>query len=833
MTSAVRLDDLITLVKTRHPDGDALERLGDAVAVGEHLGEVADHLIGHFVDQARRAGASWTDIGKHMGVTKQAVQKRFVPRAEGADARDFARFTDKARRAVVAAQAAARRTRQEQIAPEHLVLGLLTEPTALAATTLTALGVDLDVLRDRVEAGLGRVGRRARRADPLQRTGEEGARAGVPRGAAAGPQLRRHRAPAARVARRRGEPGRAAGRGVTHAAAEEHIVQAVAALLAAREAAGPCTAASPTFRATDPANVSRAPRAGRRTPRRARGRGRARAGPRPGRRRPGRRSGWARRGGRGARGRSRAGRRGRTRCGPAPGRSRRPPGSRAGTMPSSSGVPASHTCAERVEGGGSRRCARRPPAGSASTPMRGRADRTEQRPAAAGRRSSARPPARPSRGDERPQHVRGRRPRHRADRAVAGRGGQPAGQHARAATARRAAAARGPRSRAGHLGHVRAQPLGEAGGELAHGAAVGEHPVAGVQLDRRRRASTGPAACTFTHGGRAGSQRLVEGVEVGAQQVDGPAVVAARLRGDPVAGRPAPRRRCRRAGPRCGRSCPRRPRGRAARAGAGARAARPTTTAAASRGSVPGIEPTPVAAPSGQRAGGAGALVVRSGFGRRGGGRSLSRLHAGQPGCGQGGGERVVGGHRVLTARPRGGGWRASCPVSTTGPPRRAARAAVARRLALESRDSPSSEWRLAARKRRLALVLTAQPVGGDRGAADDAVASRRAPPPGRGRRRAAARRARRARGRRRARRGPARGRRARAPAPTHVERAGRRRRRRSTPGCPAVDRAHVERRRPGRPAPCRSPARCPARSAGRPSGGRARRARGPCAGRR
>jgi hypothetical protein len=35
------------------------------------LSEVADHLIGHFVDQAR-SGASWTDIGESMGVTKQA-----------------------------------------------------------------------------------------------------------------------------------------------------------------------------------------------------------------------------------------------------------------------------------------------------------------------------------------------------------------------------------------------------------------------------------------------------------------------------------------------------------------------------------------------------------------------------------------------------------------------------------------------------------------------------------------------------------------------------------------------------------------------------------------
>src|ERR1700755_327315 len=139
MTSAVRLDDLITLVKDRHPEGGALERLGDAVAVGEHLGEVADHLIGHFVAPARRAGAEWTDIGRHMGVTKQAVQKRFVPRAEGATSeRDFARFTPRARHAVVEAEAAARRGGQDQIRPEHLLLGLLVERAAIAATTLTA-----------------------------------------------------------------------------------------------------------------------------------------------------------------------------------------------------------------------------------------------------------------------------------------------------------------------------------------------------------------------------------------------------------------------------------------------------------------------------------------------------------------------------------------------------------------------------------------------------------------------------------------------------------------------------------------------------------------------
>jgi hypothetical protein len=74
----VRLDDLIDVIKTVHTE--PLEQLTDAMLAAESLGEIADHLIGHFVDQARRSGASWTDIGKCMGVTKQAAQKRFVPK---------------------------------------------------------------------------------------------------------------------------------------------------------------------------------------------------------------------------------------------------------------------------------------------------------------------------------------------------------------------------------------------------------------------------------------------------------------------------------------------------------------------------------------------------------------------------------------------------------------------------------------------------------------------------------------------------------------------------------------------------------------------------------
>lgn len=62
---------------------DELEQLTSAMVAADHLGDLADHLIGHFVDQARRSGASWTDIGRAMGVTKQAARKRFLPRDPG------------------------------------------------------------------------------------------------------------------------------------------------------------------------------------------------------------------------------------------------------------------------------------------------------------------------------------------------------------------------------------------------------------------------------------------------------------------------------------------------------------------------------------------------------------------------------------------------------------------------------------------------------------------------------------------------------------------------------------------------------------------------------
>jgi hypothetical protein len=161
MTNQIRLDDLIDAIKKVHTD--ALDQLSDAVIAADHLGDVADHLIGHFVDQARRSGASWTDIGRSMGVSKQAAQKRFVPKVPGPGelsendldpSQGFSRYTPRARKVVVAAQEEARTASNAEITPEHLVLGLLSQPDGLGAKAILAQGVTFDAVRRTATATL-------------------------------------------------------------------------------------------------------------------------------------------------------------------------------------------------------------------------------------------------------------------------------------------------------------------------------------------------------------------------------------------------------------------------------------------------------------------------------------------------------------------------------------------------------------------------------------------------------------------------------------------------------------------------------------------------------
>jgi ClpA/ClpB-like protein len=152
------LDELISAIEGRA--SEPLDQLSAAVLVAQHLDDMGDHLIGHFVDEARRAGASWTTIGQSIGVTKQAAQKRFVPHTPETAAPDlavFARYSDRARSVVVHAHMRAREHAAAQIRPEHILLAVLDDdqiPQHLGE-------VDLDAVRAAVvgaaEPGTGAV----------------------------------------------------------------------------------------------------------------------------------------------------------------------------------------------------------------------------------------------------------------------------------------------------------------------------------------------------------------------------------------------------------------------------------------------------------------------------------------------------------------------------------------------------------------------------------------------------------------------------------------------------------------------------------------------------
>jgi hypothetical protein len=173
----VPLDNLIAYVKTLRPDGGPLENVSDAFTVSAQIDEQADALIGYFVDQARRSGLSWSQIGGAMGVSKQAAQKRFVPTKAGDlmpnNARPFSRFTARAAQALAAA---GRLAAPEPVRDAHLAAALLTEPDGLAAKAVAAAGVTPEQLYAAVGAGPAEHVAKAGTAELLDVTLDESAK---------------------------------------------------------------------------------------------------------------------------------------------------------------------------------------------------------------------------------------------------------------------------------------------------------------------------------------------------------------------------------------------------------------------------------------------------------------------------------------------------------------------------------------------------------------------------------------------------------------------------------------------------------------------------------
>jgi hypothetical protein len=152
----ISLTDLISRLDAELADSSDLARISEAQLRAQTLTDLGDQLVGHYVDQAKQAGASWSEIGDAIGVSKQAAQQRHSPAP-------FERFTDLNRHSIVLAQEAARAHKHDFIGTEHLLLGLLGEPRGLAYEVLVASTGSEPRVHEAIEAAMRPAGKKAPR----------------------------------------------------------------------------------------------------------------------------------------------------------------------------------------------------------------------------------------------------------------------------------------------------------------------------------------------------------------------------------------------------------------------------------------------------------------------------------------------------------------------------------------------------------------------------------------------------------------------------------------------------------------------------------------------
>ena len=139
---AVSVTKLVDEVRQQAP-GAPLDRVEAALTASEALASCADELIGQFVEEARRAGCSWTEIGQRIGVSKQAARQRFgdprwrAPQTWRLSAR-CGGCLEAARREAAADGAA-------EVGTHHQLIGLSHE--GVAAAVLEQLGVRAGAVR--------------------------------------------------------------------------------------------------------------------------------------------------------------------------------------------------------------------------------------------------------------------------------------------------------------------------------------------------------------------------------------------------------------------------------------------------------------------------------------------------------------------------------------------------------------------------------------------------------------------------------------------------------------------------------------------------------------
>jgi hypothetical protein len=148
MSPGPSLEAMIATVRADATSDDPRDQLTAASSAVAELEAVADALLGHFVDQCRRSGRSWSEISAALGVSKQAAHKRF-----SVDGQDPAlrRFTPRARSVLRTATEAARSLGHGEVGTEHLLLGLFEPSGSIAAQVLSEAGIT----RAEVEGSIG------------------------------------------------------------------------------------------------------------------------------------------------------------------------------------------------------------------------------------------------------------------------------------------------------------------------------------------------------------------------------------------------------------------------------------------------------------------------------------------------------------------------------------------------------------------------------------------------------------------------------------------------------------------------------------------------------
>src|SRR5580698_5777884 len=137
MAPPPNLQDLIEVVRHDAVTGNALDLLVTASATVAQIEDTSDALLGYFVDRCRLEGRSWSEISAALGVTKQAVHKRFATSVAdqiiaSIPAPTMERFTVRARVVITSAALAARDAGQERVSSAYILIGLFAEPDGIA-----------------------------------------------------------------------------------------------------------------------------------------------------------------------------------------------------------------------------------------------------------------------------------------------------------------------------------------------------------------------------------------------------------------------------------------------------------------------------------------------------------------------------------------------------------------------------------------------------------------------------------------------------------------------------------------------------------------------------